>query len=143
MTFKVTSRDKILVRGDSLTLRFRAREKQLNPNDKIVYLDLTGSDITSTVKLTPTTDLDFRDVPPAVVKTSDDTLEILKGDQLDPDEKGMFRVFLKPPDTRFLPPGVYDYDAQITTAQGDVYTLKGGRILLRSRPTEAEDLTPP
>jgi hypothetical protein len=142
MTFKVTSRDKILIRGDSLTLRFRAREKQLNPNDPIVYIDLTGSTITSTVKLRPKTDLDFRDTPPAIVKTNDDTLEILAGDQLDPDEKGMFRVFLKHPDTRFLPPGVYDYDAQITTAQGDVYTLTGGRILLRSRPTEAEDLTP-
>ena len=142
MTFKATSRDKILIRGDSLTLRFRARAKQLNPNDKIVYLDLTGSTIVSTIKLQPLTNRDFRDVPVAIVKTSDDTLEITVGDQLDPDEKGMFRVFLKHPDTRFLPPGVYDYDAQITTAQGDVYTLTGGRILLRSRPTEAEDLTP-
>jgi hypothetical protein len=141
MTYKVDSKDKILIRGDSKTFRFRARAKQLDPGDPIEYLDLTGSLITFTMKMRPTTDLDYRDIPQAVVKTSDDTLEVLVSDQLDPETRGEFRAFLKHPDTRWLPPAVYGYDAQINTAQGDVYTLEGGDIFLRSRPTEAEDQT--
>jgi hypothetical protein len=143
VTFKATSKDKILVRGDTLTLRFRIRAKQLNPDDAIVYLDLTGTKLRFTMKLTKPTGLDFRDIPPAVSKTQDDTTEIEIEDQLDDDLQGRFKVFLVATDTRFLPPGVYAYDTQGTTAQGSVFTVPkgGGRILLRSRPTEAEDLT--
>lgn len=141
MTFKTTSKDKILVRGDSLTLRYRVREKQQSPDDEIQYLDLTGNLATFTMKLIPVQGHDYRDVPPAVVKTSDDSLEIERSDQVDPETKGESRVFLRHEDTRFLPPGVYGYDIQEQTAQGSVYTVAEGRILLRSRPTEAEDQT--
>jgi hypothetical protein len=80
---------------------------------------------------------------PSVVKTSDNLLEIETLDQNDPETEGQFVVKLVPADTKYLDPGIYAYDAQVTTAVGEVYTVVRGRIFLRADSSAAEDLTPP
>lgn len=142
MTVLPISKDKILVRGDTRSYLFTLKERQTNPDKEPDRLDLTGSLVTFTMKLTdPRGAVGFQNQKPDVVKTSDDTLEIILLDQGELLTKGQARIFLVHADTRFLPPGVYAYDVQVVTAQGSVITAASGRILLRSRPTEAEDLT--
>ena len=144
MTFKLESKDKILIRGDTKRYRFTLREKQVDPNVEPDRINLTGSRVVFTMKLTdPRGAVGFQNTATSVVKTSDDTSEIIVLDQGAVATKGQATIILVTGDTRFLPPGVYAYDVEVTTAQGSVITAACGRILLRSKPTEAEDLTTP
>ena len=87
----------------------------------------------------------FRPVKtPTVEKTSDDLTQIEILDQtVDSETEGQLIIKMVPEDTRYLDPGIYVYDVQVTTATGEVYTVTRGRIFLKADASSAEDLTPP
>ena len=135
--------DKELVRGDSRRYRVTVSEPKTGTNTDPSRIPLTGASIRWTMKPWDQENKFRPVVGPSVIKTSDNLLEVEILDQNDPETEGQFVVKLVPLDTKYLDPGIYVYDAQVTTAAGDVYTVARGRIFLKADSSAAEDLTPP
>ena len=139
------STTKAMTRGDSKDFRITLTTppppecKNLPPP----RLDLTGGILVFTMKAWR---VDGRPVSADAVvirKTSDDTSEIEILSQVDAATKGQAVIHLLPQDTKFLAPGVYRYDVQLTTAAGKVYTVVSDQLYLRDDVSSAEDLTNP
>lgn len=144
MSFEPACVDKILVRGDTRRYRVTVREPKTGDNQDPKRINLTGASALFTAKRQDQENK-FRPVAtPDIEKTSDDLTQIEILDQtVDSDTEGQLVIKLAPEDTRFLDPGIYVYDVQVTTALGEVYTVTRGRIFLKADASSAEDLTPP
>lgn len=143
MVYDPLCNDKNLVRGDSRRYRITVREKTTGANPDPARIDLTGSSLKFTMKREPEQRVLQPTAAPVVVKDSDDLTQIEISDQTLAATLGQAVIKLRPDDTRFLDPGSYVYDVQMTTAAGDVYTVARGRIFLLADATSAEDMTPP
>lgn len=87
-----------------------------------VLIDLTAATIRFTIK-TDEYDADATDASAVVIKN-------VAGDAL-----GAYSVTIDPADTATLTPGLYYFDTKVELADGSIYKLNEGTILLDGSPT--------
>ncbi|MFQ5647323.1 MAG: BppU family phage baseplate upper protein [bacterium] len=117
----LTSKEINLYRGDDRTLEISVTDSQGQP------VDLTGSSLKFSVKQSSS------DVAYLVQKSSDFSSEISITDPIG----GVFQIYLVPGDSNGLTPGAYQYDIELTSSAGKIYTV------LRSELTVMDDITRP
>jgi len=101
-------------RGDSRTLKVSVKDE----ND--VPVSIAGASARFSVKKR------LSDGQSKIEKTSSLGSEILITDPAN----GEYEVYLTPPDTQDLEEGVYEYDSEITTVTGKVYTVTRGKFVV-------------
>lgn len=103
-----------IYRGDNATLNVTARDSDGD------LVDLTDVDLAFAVK-------DRKTGETVIAKSSDDAQEIYKNDPTN----GEVQVYLVPSDTTDLNPGAYEFDLQLTLANGQVQTVLKDVLVIR------------
>ncbi len=128
---RVTLRD--LVRGNTRKIRLRLREErppELPASEPAPPLDLTGAIVRMTFRRAPIDGKDEDLQEHVLTKTTDDANEGLILDQNEDETKGKLEFYLKPEDTKYVRPGTLNFDVELETGAGEVYTVLGGQLYL-------------
>jgi len=102
-----------MFRGDSRTLEVRVTDDYNKP------VDLTGASVRFTVRKKV-------DGAKLIAKSSSNPAEI----EITDAANGIFKIYLKPADTKAMRPGGYLYDVEVTLSSGDVHTVVFGNFQL-------------
>ncbi len=128
---RVTLRN--LVRGNTRKIRLRLREARtpdVPAGQEMPPLDLTGATVRMSMRRAPEDgkDEDLQEL--VLTKTTDNANDGVVLDQTIDDTKGKLEFYLKPEDTKYVRPGLLNFDVELETGAGEVYTVLGGQIYL-------------